>query len=78
MVEAQNLDEIQTNAYGKYQQILCRLETLKANTLSTLFLSVSPHFLVDNADARNTLLAAARNKTLRLVVIDEVHLHTSK
>ena len=74
-VEAQNLDEIKTNAYGKYKQILRRLETLKANTSSTVFLSVSPHFLVDNADARKALLAAARNKTLRLVVIDKVHLH---
>ena len=40
-----------------------------------MFLSVSPHLLVVNIDARDALLEVAKKKTLCLIVIDEIHLH---
>ena len=73
-VDVHHLDEVYTNSKGNYRRLLEKIRCMDRRTSSTLFLFVSPHFLVLHPDARDALLLAGRERTLRLVVADEVHL----
>jgi len=46
---------------------------MKADTKSTLFVFMSPHFLVHHPDALSIMLDASAAGVLRTVMIDEVH-----
>ena len=74
-VNVQHLDELFDNNKATYGDVLRRIRNLRPNTTSTLFIFLSPHFLVGHRDALFIMLYAVRQRTLRLIVLDEVHLH---
>ena len=74
-VNVQHLDELYDVNYDKYKQVLHRCDNLPKDTTSTLFVFLSPQFLVHNNDARHVMLRAAEHRTLRVICIDECHVH---
>ena len=74
-IEVQHLDELWLNDKRKYRDVLERLGNVERTTTSAVFVFLSPQFLVNHRDALNVFLEAARKRTLRLVALDEVHLH---
>jgi len=77
-VQALHLDELYDNARGKYLQLLDTIRETSADTTTTRFVAMSPHHLVHHRNALDAILAASRNGALRLVIIDEVHLHVQQ
>ena len=74
-IEVQHLDELWLNDKRKYRDVLERLGDVERTTTSAIFVFLSPQFLVNHRDALSVFLEAARKRTLRLVALDEVHLH---
>ena len=77
-VSAHNLDEVWAQSRTQYNAILCRAASLRRDTTSTLFLMSSPQFLLKHVELVNVLAAQAKERVLRLVVVDEVHLHVQQ
>jgi superfamily II DNA helicase RecQ len=77
-VEAHSVDEVYNLSRRKYNELLGRVKSLQRNTSSTLFLFFSPQFLCNHREFTNLLIAKAEERVLRLVVVDEVHLHVQQ
>ena len=73
-VDVQHIDELHDTNKPGYLRLLERIRGMTRRTTSSLFLFVSPHFLVEHPEAAEALLDAARMRTLRLVATDEMHL----
>ena len=73
-VEVQHLDELYEANRSKYNEFLQRCHGLKRSTSSTVFVFLSPQFLVNHQDALDVFVHCAVGRTLRVVVEDEVHL----
>ena len=74
LVEVHHLDE--TPYSELVEHVIPMMETLGSESSTTVFLFSSPQYLADNTVFRAALLHAHRQKILRLVAIDEAHLHT--
>ena len=77
-VETHHCDELPTNDGGiALQKIITRIKELGDRTTSTIFLFVSPQFLCTKANKPllDELLSAHKRKILRVVAVDEAHLH---
>ena len=74
-VNAIHLDEISYATSVKRAELLNRISSLTKNTTSTMFLLLSPQFLIRNEDFRKTLIIKANTGVVRLIKIDEVHLY---
>ena len=70
LVEVHHLDETQNDEL--VQDVIPKMETLGLDSSTTVFLFSSPKVL------REALLRAHQRKILRLVAIDEAHLHTMR
>ena len=70
-----HLDEIMNAPRSLRDKLLDRLSELQNNTTSTVFLFVSPQFLMKQESFRHALISQARRGVLRLIKLDEVHLH---
>ena len=77
-VEAHNVDELFSQSRLKYNALMARLKALRRDTTSTIFLFSSPQFLCNHSDLTNLLIVKAAERVLRLVVVDEVHLHVQQ
>ena len=69
-----HLDEIYDNNRENYNEILEWCSRLTPTTTSTIFAFVSPQHLCISRRACNVFIQCALKKTLRSVVLDEVHL----
>ena len=74
-VQAFNLDELFDNAKNVYSDLLDSIRQMHVRTTTTTFAFMSPQFLVHHREALDVLLGAATRRVLRLVVLDEVHVH---
>ena len=74
-VSVYHLDELAQGSDSKTQELFDMLSTLKRDTSSTIFLFSSPQFLIKHDNFRIALVSQARKGILRLVKLDEVHLH---
>jgi superfamily II DNA helicase RecQ len=70
-----HLDELYDANRSVFDSILQRCLTIKRNTTSTLFIFLSPQFLVHHRNTLDIFLICARERTLRLIAIDEAHIH---
>merc|ERR1712155_250958 len=78
MVEAHNIDEVFSRSRAKYNNVLCRAARLERNTTSSVFILLSPQFMCEHRDFTKMLIDQAKNRVLRLVVVDKVHLHVQQ
>mmetsp|Transcript_10303 Transcript_10303/g.15594 ORF Transcript_10303/g.15594 Transcript_10303/m.15594 type:complete len:602 (+) Transcript_10303:55-1860(+) len=77
-VETHHCDELPTDDGGiALQKIVTRVKELDDTTTSTIFLFASPQFLCNKANKPllDELLSAHKRKILRVVAVDEAHLH---
>ena len=74
-VNVYHLDELTQVSNSKTQELLDMLSALKSETSSTIFLFSTPQFLIKHNDFRFALVSQARKGILRLIKLDEVHLH---
>jgi len=77
-VTAHNLDEVWGQSKRRYNEILHRAASIQRDTTSTLFLLSSPQFLLKHTELLRVLESQAKERVLRLVVVDEVHLHVQQ
>ena len=77
-VEAHNADEVFTQSRREYYSLLGRAKGMQRDTSSTLFLFSSPQFLCHHPEFSKMLLDKANERVLRLLVVDEVHLHVQQ
>jgi superfamily II DNA helicase RecQ len=77
-IEAHNVDEMFQNSKVEYHKLLHRGRTLALDTTSSVFLFVSPQFICYHSDFTKMLIGAVDRRVLRLVVLDEVHLHVQQ
>ena len=73
-VTAHNLDELFERSPEKYRDLLAAAGAMKRDTTTTRFLIASPQHLAHHPELTQLLSHQARNRVLRLVVIDEIHL----
>ena len=73
-IDVYNLDEIPKGSNQIFNNIVKQITTLPADTNSTVFLFASPQYISGSKAFRDALFLCHKNKTLRGVVIDEVHL----
>ncbi len=74
-VGAYHLDQLYDANRRAFESLLRRCSMMKHNTTSTLFMFLSPQFLVHHRNTLNIFVTCARERTLRLIAIDEVHIH---
>jgi len=74
-IDAYNVDELHSSSRSKYKEVLDRVAEIENDTTSSIFLFMSPHFLVLHPEALDVLLTCADKETMRLVVVDECHIH---
>ena len=73
--ETHHMDEVVKESRAKVFELMRRIHRLERDTSSTIFVICSPQFLVNNSQFCSTLVRANAERTLHLVVIDEVHLY---
>ena len=73
LIEAHNLDGTSRSALRDI--IIPRMDEIQYDTSSTMFLLSSPQYFVDNPLFLQAVLRCYRQRTLRLVSVDEAHLY---
>jgi superfamily II DNA helicase RecQ len=71
----QHLDEIFDANKLAYKDLLERCRGLRGSTTTTVFLFLSPQFLINHSDAREIFIKCSHCTTLRVVALDEAHIH---
>ena len=74
-VRVYHLDELLPDYYPTYKEFINLCYSARRSDADTTYVFLSPQFLVKHSDALRAVLHAANERTLRLVVLDEVHLH---
>ena len=77
-VEAHNADELYNQSRQLYYKVLRRARVLSVRTTSTMFFFASPQFVCNHPEFAQMLILQAEARVLRLVVLDEVHLHVQQ
>jgi superfamily II DNA helicase RecQ len=71
----QYLDELFDANKSAYKDLLERCRGLRPSTTTTVFLFLSPQFLINHSDAREIFIKCSHCTTLRVVALDEAHIH---
>ncbi len=71
----QHLDEHYGANKWAYKYLLEQCWGLLHSTMTTLFIFLSPQFVVNHANAREVFIQCSHHTTLRLVALEEVHIH---
>lgn len=74
-IDAHHMDELRDTSPQKYRGLLCVIAAQSTKTTSTYFLVVSPQFFANYPEFCEAMVQAGLSCTLRLVIMDEVHLH---
>jgi superfamily II DNA helicase RecQ len=74
-VTVQHLDELYAGNKKVFHDLLERCRGLRRSTTTTVFIFLSPQFLINHTDARDVFIACSHRATLRVVAIDEAHVH---
>ena len=75
LIRTFHLDELYEDNQNAYDLFLQLCYSTHRSSTDTNFVFLSPHFLINHPAALAALLHAARQRTLRVVVMDEAHLH---
>ena len=70
-----HLDELYDSNRSAFHSLLRRCSTIERNTTSTLFVFLSPQFLVHHRNTLDIFVICAGERTLRLIAMDEAHIH---
>ena len=73
-VRCYHLDE--TNPKSVREKLIPRMDAFDPDSSTTMFVLSSPQYLADNVEFRECLLRCHKRHTLRMVVLDEVHLYS--
>jgi superfamily II DNA helicase RecQ len=74
-VMVQHLGELYDGNKKVYHELLERCHSLQRSTTTTVFIFLSPQFLINHPDARDVFIACSHRATLRVVAIDKAHIH---
>ena len=74
-VTVQHLDKLYDGNKKVYHELLERCRSLQRSRTTTVFIFLSPQFLINHPDARDVFIACSHRATLRVVAIDEAHIH---
>jgi hypothetical protein len=74
-VTVQHLDELYDGNKKVYHDLLERCCSLRRSTTMTVFIFLSPQFLINHTDACNVFIACSHLATLRVVTTDEAQIH---
>ena len=70
-----HLDEMYDCDRQLYSSFLRSCLSMRWDTSSTFFVFLSPQFLINHRDALNVFVTCAHNWTLRVIAMDEAHIH---
>ncbi len=70
-----HLDELYDCNRLAFKRLLQRCSLIDRSMTSTLFLFLSPQFLINHCDALDVFVTCAQKRTLRLIAVDEAHIH---
>ena len=70
-----HLDELYNCNRQLYHSLLSRCALLSRDTSSTFFIFLSPQFLNNHRDTLNKFVSCAHKWTLRVIAMDEDHIH---
>ncbi len=70
-----HLDEFFDCNRQVYHKLPCRCSSIERSTSLTLFIFLSPQFLINHNDALGVFVTCAQERTLWLIAMDKVHIH---
>jgi hypothetical protein len=74
-VAVQHLDELFDANKQVYYDLLERCRGLRRSTTTTVFIFVSPQFLINHPEARQVFIKCSHRTTLCVIALNEVHTH---
>jgi len=74
-VTVQHLDELIDANKQVYYNLLERCHGLRRSTTTTVFICMSPQFLINHPEAHNVFIHCSHRTTLRVIALDKVHIH---
>ena len=74
-ISAYHLDELYNSNRSTFTRLMRRCFSIKQSMTSTLFLFLSPQFLVNHCDALDVFVTCAQERTLCVIAMDEAHVH---
>ena len=74
-VTVQHLGELYNGNKKVYHELLKRCRSLQRSTTMTVFIFLSPQFLINHPDAHDVFIACSHRATLCVVAIDKAHIH---
>ena len=74
-VAVQHLDELFDANKQVYYHLLEQCHGLCRSTTTTVFIFMSPQFLINHPKAREVFIECSHCTTLRVIALDEVHIH---
>jgi superfamily II DNA helicase RecQ len=77
-VAVQHLDELFDANKQVYYDLLEQCRGLRWSTTTTVFIFVSPQFLINHPEARKVFIECSHRTTLRVIALDEVHIHVQQ
>jgi hypothetical protein len=74
-VAVQHLDELFDANKQVYYNLLEQYRGLRRSTTTTVFIFMSPQFLINHPKAREVFIECSHRTTLRVIALDKVHIH---
>jgi superfamily II DNA helicase RecQ len=74
-VAVQHLDELFDANKQVYYHLLERCHGLCRSTTTTVFIFMSPQFLINHPESRKVFIQCSHRTTLCVIALDEVHIH---
>jgi len=70
-----HLDELFDSNCSAFARLLRRCLLIERNTACSLFMFLSPQFLINRRAALHIFVSCAHERTLQLIMMDEAHIH---
>ena len=74
-VAVQHFDELFDANKQVYYDLLEQYRGLRRSTTTTVFIFMSPQFLINHPKAREVFIECSHRTTLRVIALDKVHIH---
>ena len=74
-ISVYHLDELFDANKHVYSDLLKRCSGLLRATTTTIFIFLSPQFLINHPEAREVFIGCSHRTTLRVIALDEAHIH---
>ena len=74
-VSVYHLDELFNSNRSAFARLLRQCLLIERNTPCSLFMFLSPQFLINHRDALDVFVSCAHERTLQLIAMDETHIH---